>query len=62
MSDLRRYLSHEWQDSAAISVRIYKEMGIAIKPERLVRLCTSNYPDVIADGGLLRLIPTQGNQ
>lgn len=60
-ADLRRFLSHEWQDSAAVSVRIFKEMGIKMKPERLVRLYTSSYPDVIADGPLVRLIATHGN-
>ena len=60
-ADLRRFLSYEWQDSAAVSHRIFEEMGIPIKPERLVRMCTGAYPDVIADGRLLRRVPAEGN-
>ncbi len=61
-SDLRRFLSHEWQDSAAVSRQIYDAMGLKIKAERLVKIYTTSYPDVVADGPLLRLVPTQGNR
>jgi hypothetical protein len=61
-NDLRRFLSHEWQDSAAVSRRIFDEIGVPIKPERLVRIYTSAYPDVVADGVLLRRVATQGKQ
>ena len=60
-SDLRRFLSHEWQDSAAVSREIFNQMGIPIKPERLVEIYVKTYPDVLADGPLVRLVATQGN-
>lgn len=60
-NDLRRFLSHDWQDAAAVSRRIFDEIGVPIKPERLVRLYTNTYPDVVADGILVRLVATQGN-
>jgi hypothetical protein len=55
---LRDFLSHEWQDLASVSSQIYDKLGIPIKPERLGRLLTSNYPDVVlSDGILVRIQP-----
>jgi hypothetical protein len=54
---LRSYLSHDWQDVSAVSRAIYDDMGIAIKPERLARVLTQSFPDVVADGILIRIQP-----
>lgn len=55
---LRDFLSHEWRDLASLSSEIYEKIGIPIKPERLGRLLTASYPDVvISDGILIRIQP-----
>ena len=54
---LRSFLSHEWRDVASVSSEIYKQMGIAIKPDRLARVLTNSFPDVVADGILIRISP-----
>lgn len=54
---LRDFLSHDWQDLAAVSREIYNRIGIPIKPDRLGRILTSNYPDVVvSDGTLVRIV------
>lgn len=50
---LRDFLSHEWQDLASVSREIYRVMGIPIKPERLGRVLTNAYPDVVLSEGVL---------
>lgn len=53
---LRDLLSHEWQDLGSLSAQVYDRLGIAMKPERLGRVLSNNYPDVeISDGILIRL-------
>jgi hypothetical protein len=55
---LRSYLSHDWQDISQVSRAIYDDMGIAIKPDRLGRLLSDHYPDVVvSDGILIRIQP-----
>jgi hypothetical protein len=54
---LRSYLSHDWQDVAAVSRAIYDDMGIAIKPDRLARVLSTSFPDVVSDGILIRIQP-----
>ncbi len=61
MTDLRRFLSYEWQDSAAVSRLIFDTLGVPIKPERLVRIYTTTFPDVVSDGPLLKRVAVQGN-
>ncbi len=56
---LRAFLSHEWSDINAVSRAIYETLGIAIKPERLSHVLTASFPDVVADGILIRIVPQE---
>lgn len=58
---LRSFLSHEWQDSGAVSASIFKSMGVKITPARLTDTLKSAFPDVETDGILVRLTGSAGN-
>lgn len=59
--DLRAYLSHDWQDAGAVAHQVYEALGVKIRPVRLVRMLQNNYPDVLVEGEMVRLVATEGN-
>ncbi len=47
MSDMRKYLSYEWQTVTQVCELMAKDIGIALPPQVALRVLRNNYKDML---------------